>query len=62
MQYKILNTITKNEIDNAVTRLEKMVNEEMKDGWRPQGGVNINHTELIGCHLYLVAQAMVKED
>ena len=62
MQYKILRTRAGNDIDKAVTKLEKMVNEEMKDGWRPQGGVNINDTALKGFNLFVVAQAMIKED
>lgn len=37
--------------------LAKEVNNKMKDGWEPQGGVSVMHDSLVGC---IAFQAMTK--
>ena len=59
MKYKILRG-AKDEISD----LEQQVNEHIKKGWKPQGGVAITEETypISGCKYLIACQAMVKED
>ena len=56
MDYKIVQaTILFNDVVKAMAKLEKQVNELIKDGWKPLGGIS----SVIGGTLI---QAMIKEE
>lgn len=64
MQYKVVSYLMKNIIDDrsvldASRKIEGLVNDAIKDGWKPQGGVAISHADKIG--MISIAQAMIKE-
>ena len=42
--------------------LYMMVNEEMKNGWKPQGGVSVTSTPGDTSPNFFYHQAMIKED
>ena len=54
MQYKILTTYSGRGYEEAIKRLEELVNEEIKHGWVPKGGISIS-TSYSTC-----AQAIIK--
>ena len=62
MQYKILKA-SSSDFDESLEKLKERVNLNIKDGWRPQGGVSMAEETGIGGSKYqIVVQAMVKED
>ena len=62
MEYRILQvsdeTLLGRDLEKTAGKLEKMVNEAMKDGWKPQGGVSAGVKQNIGPYLL---QAMIKD-
>ncbi|MGN1299467.1 MAG: DUF1737 domain-containing protein [Candidatus Scatovivens sp.] len=57
MQYKILkeeNIIYEDASDN----LEEQVNEALKEGWKPQGGVSTVRQK---SNVFIISQAMIKD-
>jgi len=55
MQYKVITTYSGKDYEEAIKRLEGLVNEEIKQGWVPQGGISIS-TSYSTC-----AQAIIKK-
>jgi hypothetical protein len=54
MQYKVITTYSGRGYEEAIKRLEEMVNEHIKQGWVPKGGISIS-TSYSTC-----AQAIIK--
>ena len=64
MRYKILTqkagTAVKTDFDRASEELARKVNEAIRDGWTPKGGVAVGRTAAVEVpHLM---QAMVKQE
>jgi hypothetical protein len=64
MRYKILvqkaGTAVKTDFERAAEELARKVNEAIRDGWTPQGGVAVGRTAAVEVpHLM---QAMVKQE
>ena len=60
MEYKIVSFLART-IDDATQNVTDKVNNLMKDGWVPQGGVSVLVSEAGYSSYYYVAQALVKE-
>ena len=61
IEYKIAKVIT-NAKDNPLSKLEKEVNDLIKQGWTLQGGVSMYPlVPSNGEHLFVLAQTMIKE-
>ena len=52
MKYKVI------QVESSLNQFNEKVNEELKDGWKLQGGVSIAVTD----NKKVFAQAMIKED
>lgn len=64
MEYKVVSYYMQNFVDqrsviDASRKIEELVNDAIKDGWKPLGGVAISHAEKD--KWISIAQAMVKE-
>lgn len=64
MEYKIVSAYVVNMLDNnsvqdVAKKLEKLIHDAIKDGWKPIGGVTISHGE--STRQMSMAQAMIKE-
>ena len=55
-------TFDMEEARNNFQSLERNVNETIKNGWRPLGGVAIVHTDTDDYVYQFLAQAMIRED
>lgn len=60
MQYKVLREESGN-FSASLKNLEKEVEELIKKGWIPQGGISISSFTIELPH-YIIAQAMIKEE
>jgi hypothetical protein len=61
MEYKIIRVHSSEGICNTIlNELEKLVNEEMKEGWEPQGGVAIKARPQGAYRYAQVCQAMIR--
>ena len=58
MEYKIVSSCSHDKYE-AINVEQEYVNDYIKKGWKPIGGVTI--TKFKGDLLYTVAQAMIKE-
>ncbi len=52
MKYEII-------MSSDLEKLESIVNEYLKDGWKCQGGIGVEATSAL-CHFYFL-QAMIRE-
>ena len=60
MNYMVI--VRENKIaEYAVAQVEKEVNEYMKMGWEPQGGLSVSRSETHGIETTIVAQAIIKK-
>ena len=60
MRYQILSVDDQPSASEAGYALANSVNDSMKDGWKPQGGISLTYSSIEEC--YSASQAMVKED
>jgi hypothetical protein len=64
MKYKILvqkaGTALKTDFERAAEKLSLKVNEAIRDGWEPKGGVAVGKTAAV--ELPYLMQAMIKRD
>lgn len=64
MRYKILiqkaGTAVRTDFERAAEELARKVNEAIRDGWKPQGGVAVGKTTAV--EIPHLMQAMVKQE
>jgi hypothetical protein len=64
MQYKILvqkaGSVVKTDFEEAGEALSRQVNEAIREGWEPKGGVTVGKTS--ATEVAYLLQAMVKKD
>ena len=60
MEYKVIYSKDR-QFNTCLENIEHQVNELLREGWKPIGGVSILNTECGYPHMYVISQAVIKE-